>query len=267
MIGIDKEKYRTSILAGSKIFLILFFAVGFSFQVEGQNKKKQLDYFGFQYRPLIPIGIVGDRAFEIGDEDFSSVIIPKFGYNYGGIVRFGLTPLISIETGLSYTKRTYGIEYYVPDSLLVSHNTIGFVNFDIPINLLVYVQLGKDMFMNASLGGSLNFYPSNVRNRALPGSQHQFIFEGRRGGFFSTDINANFGFEYRTEKSGIFYAGFSGKLPIQPIFIIATEYRYDTFREVRFGQVDGATLSLDFKYFFHTTQKKEHTFKPGPIEQ
>jgi hypothetical protein len=266
-MSIEVYKNNLTKLAVSRFLLILLFVYSFSFEANSQNRKKQLDYFGFQYRPLIPLGIVGDRAFEIGDETFSSVIVPKFGYNYGGIVRFGLTPLISIETGLSYTKRTYGVEYYVPDSLLVSHNTIGFVNFDIPMNLLVYVQLGKDMYMNASLGGSLNFYPSNVRNRALPGSEHQFIFEGRRGGFFSTDINANVGFEYRTEKSGIFYAGISGKLPIQPIFIIATEYRYDTFREVRFGQVEGATLSLDFKYFFHTTQKKEPTFKPGPIEQ
>jgi hypothetical protein len=231
-----------------------------------QYKQKQMDYFGFQYRPLIPVGIVGDRPIEIGDENFSSIISPKLGYNFGGVVRFGLTQLISIETGLSYTRRTYGIQYLVPDSLLMSHNTVGFINYDIPVNLLVYITLGKEFYMNTSLGGSLNFYPSNVRNRALPGSQHQFIFEGRRGGFFSTDINANVGFEYRTEKSGIFYMGFSGKVPIQPIFIIATEYRFDTFREVRFGQVDGATLSLDFKYFFHTTPKKDPIFKPGPIE-
>lgn len=253
-------------VGGNLLLLTLLFTLNCYFS-QSQMKEKQLNYFGFQYRPLIPIGIVGDRPFEIGDEVFSSVIIPKFGYNYGGIVRLGLSRLMSIETGLSYTKRTYGVEYYVPDSLLISHNTIGFVNFDIPVNLLVYVQLGREFYMNASLGVSLNFYPSNVRNRALPGSQHQFIFEGRRGGFFSTDINSNVGFEYRTEKSGIFYVGISGKLPIQPIFIIATEYRFDTYRQVRFGQVDGATVSLDFKYFFHNVTKKEPKFKPGPIEQ
>ena len=259
-----KNKYKLR-LSAILVLMLLFLAINFN--CLSQKEEKQQNYFGFHYKPLIPIGVVGDRPIELGDENFSSTVSPAFGYNFGGIVRVGLTNLISIETALSYNKRNYKLEHRVPDSNLVAENQVGFVNFEIPISMLVYVKLGRQTFMNASLGGSLNFYPSNVRTRVLPGSQHQFIFEGRRGGFFSTDVNANVGFEYRTEKSGIFYAGISGKVPIQPIFLIATEYRYDTFREVNWGQVDGGTVSLDFKYFFHTPAKKEPKFKPGPIEQ
>ena len=257
-----KKSLNVEKVVSFTILFIMLSSLGFS-----QIRDRQLNYFGFFYRPLIPVGIVGDRPIELGNDFFSSTVSPRFGYNFGGVVRVGLTNLISIETALSYTRRSYNLEYRVPDSNFRIESTVGFINYDIPVNMLVYVQLGRQTYMNASLGGSLNFYPSNVRTRTLPGGQHEFIFEGRRGGFFSTDVNANVGFEYRTEKSGILYAGFSGKIPLQPIFLIATEYRYDTFREVNWGEVQGATVSLDFKYFFHTPKKKEPKFKPGPIEQ
>jgi len=232
-----------------------------------QKKPSYPNYFGFQFKPLIPTGFVGDRPFDVTTEGFNTRISSKFGYSYGGVVRVGITKLMAIETGLNYIRRNYSLEYSVPDSNLVGSNNVGMVNYDIPVNLLVYIQLGQEIYMNASMGVSLNFYPSNVRTLINPSDQHLFIFEGRRFAFFSNDINANIGFEYRTEKSGIFYFGMSGKLPIQPIYWIATEYRYDTKRTVGFDQIDGATISLDFKYFIPQTQKKGVQFKSGPIEQ
>lgn len=242
---------------------VVFLFVGMTFS---QNLAKQPNYFGFQFKPLIPLSVVGDRPFEIEKDGFTTTVSSRFGYNYGGIVRMGLSRLIAIETGLSYTKRNYQLDYSVPDSNLSATSGVGFVNFDIPANLLVYIRLGREQYMNASLGTSLNFYPSNVRTLTNPEGINLFIFEGRRGGFFSFDINSNVGFEYRTKKSGVFYLGVSGKLPLQPIFIVASEYRYDTQRTVAFGQVEGATFSLDLKYFFHNPPKKGVQYIPGPIE-
>jgi hypothetical protein len=250
--------------------LFLFISLFFLFctgSIYTQNKAKADNYFGFQYRPLIPVGIVGDRPFSMQEESFRTTVTPVFGYNYGGLVRVGITEQMSIETGLSYTKRNFRLDYEIIDSNVVAENRIGFVNYDIPVNWLVYIRLGRDLYANASLGLSLNFYPSNVRTTKSPFGQHLFIFEGRRGGFFSLDINSNVGFEYRTKEKGIFYAGFSGKLPIQPILIIASEYRYDTFSQVTFEKIEGATVSLDFKYFFHRPSNRGVQFKGGPIEQ
>ena len=228
---------------------------------------KHNSFFGFQFRPLIPLSVVGDAPFDIQEENFITTITTKMGYNYGGVIRVGISESMAIETGLSYTKRNYQTTFWVPDSNLVASSSLGIVNYDIPINMLVYVKLFDELYMNASLGGSLNFYPSNVRTTVNPFGQHLFIFEGRRGGFFSFDVNANVGFEYRTEKSGNFYLGISGKIPVSPIFLIASEYRYDTQRTVAFGQVEGASFSLDLKYFFHNETYKRDGFKPGPIEQ
>ncbi len=236
--------------------------------VLAQRKKSEAqNFFGFQYRPLIPLGLVGDRPFDIDTNSFKTTVSSRLGYNYGGVVRIGLNKNLAIETGLSYTKRNFNLDFSVADSNVVGKNTVGIINYDIPVNLLAYIQLGQQAFMNASLGGSLNFYPSNVQTRIVPSGKHMFIFEGRRFAFFNTDVNGNVGFEYRTERSGIFYVGISGKLPIQPIFWIASEYRHDTYRLVGFDQIDGATFSIDLKYFFHKPPQRGIQYKPGPIEQ
>ena len=85
--------------------------------------------------------------------------------------------------------------------------------------------------------------------------------------FFSADVNANVGFEFRTPKNGIFYIGASGKIPLTPVLRIATEYRYDTEKFVAFSEIQGAQVSLDFKYFIPYTKTKGTQFKGGPIEQ
>lgn len=247
-------------------YLIVFILI--STCAFGQRKEKPENYFGFQFRPLIPLNVVGDRPFDMVKDEFESTISSRFGYSYGGVIRAGVSRQISIETGINYTKRNYGLDFRVPDSNLTAFNTVGFVNYDIPANLLVYIMLDKKLFMNASLGGSLNFYPSNVRTlKNIEGTPHLFIMEGRRAAFFSTDINSNIGFEYRTEKMGIFYLGISGKLPLQPIFLIATEYRNDTYRKVAIDKIDGATFSIDLKYFFHQPTKKGIQYHPSIIEQ
>ncbi|MEX1191490.1 MAG: outer membrane beta-barrel protein [Brumimicrobium sp.] len=248
------------------ILLIVFYTV-----VEtpclSQWEKKSQNYFGFQFKPLIPFGFVGDRPFDLTEGNFETTISPTFGYSYGGVVRIGLSELLAIETGLNYTKRNFRADYSLPDSNIVDTDEIGFINFELPINFLVYIKLGNKTFMNTSMGASANFNPSNVRSTSTPEGAHLFVFEGRRNAFFTYDVNANVGFEYRTEKDGFFYLGISGKLPLVPVFQIATEYRNDTHSQVAFGQVEGATFSIDIKYFFHNARKRGVQPNKGPIEQ
>ncbi|MCC5922551.1 MAG: hypothetical protein JJT77_02100 [Crocinitomicaceae bacterium] len=264
--GKNRYKWNCFVMIRGGVFLVVYLFL--SFGAFSQRKEKPQNYFGFQFRPLIPLNLVGDRPFDMIADEFETTVSSRFGYSYGGVIRAGVSRQISIETGINYTKRNYGLDFRVPDSNLTAFNTVGFVNYDIPANLLVYIMLDKNLYMNTSLGGSLNFYPSNVRTiKNIEGTPHLFILEGRRAAFFSTDLNANVGFEYRTEKNGIFYLGISGKLPLQPIFLIATEYRNDTYRKVAIDLVDGATFSIDLKYFFHKPPKKGIQYHPGIIEQ
>lgn len=249
--------------------MLLFLYGMYSFPVLCQYspKKKAPNYFGFQYKPLIPISVVGDRPFEMTEGNFLTTVTPTLGYTFGGVVRIGLTELLAIETGLARTKRNFLLEHEVQDSSLFATNTLGFISMEIPVNFLVYIKLGNDLFMNTSMGTSIIFYPSNVQTRVIPEGIHQFIFEGRRVAFFSLDVNANVGFEYRTEKRGVFYLGMSGRIPLTPVLNIAAEYRYDTQGLVAFDQIRGATVSLDLKYFLPYTKPKGEQVKKGPIVQ
>ncbi|PKR81294.1 hypothetical protein CW751_04345 [Brumimicrobium salinarum] len=220
-------------------------------------RAKPENFFGLQFKPLIPFGIVGDKPFDLKIDNFESTVKPIMGYSYGGIVRVGLTELLALETGINYTKRNFRAEYTVADSNVTAVDEIGYVSFDIPVNFLVYIKLGQEFYMNVSGGASVNFNPSNVRSLVNPKSQYLFVFEGLRYSFFDFHANANVGFEYRTRKNGTFYLGISGRIPFKPIIQIATAYQFDTHKVVSKGDIDGATFAFNLKYFFHNNKTKK----------
>lgn len=252
----------------SLLFLLLVLTFFNTELIAQKYRNKPENYFGIQVKPLIPIGLVGDKAFDIKEDGFETTIAPLMGYSYGGVVRIGLTELLAIETGINYTRRNYKASYAVADSNVYAEDELGYVSFDIPLDFLVYVKLGKQMFMNVSIGGSGNFNASNIRSLINPEGKHLFIFEGRRLGFFDFNANANVGFEYRTQDNGTIYLGLSGRVPFSPTLSIATEYRHGTNKTISYGTVEGSTFSLNLKYFFHNQKtKKGIQFEGGPIEQ
>lgn len=250
------------------LLLILVLFIWSNTQLEAQTyRTKAENFFGVQVKPLIPIGLVGDRPFDMSENGFKTTISPLVGYSYGGLVRIGITDLLAIETGLNYIRRNYKASYSVPDSNVYAQDELGYVSFEMPVNFLVYIKLGNQMYMNVGIGASGNFNASNIKSQINPEGKHIFIFEGRRTNYFDFNANADVGFEYRTPKSGTFYLGMSGRVPFSPTLAIATEYQHGTNKEVAFGIVEGSTFSLNFKYFFHNARKKGVQFQRGPIEQ
>lgn len=272
------DRYKTVLLKNNtavehmnirtfSVFFLLFILSMSSVSAQAHRRKPE-NYFGLQVKPLIPLRLVGDKPFDIKNGNFNSTISPIFGYSYGGVIRVGLTELLAIESGINFTKRNYKAEYSLPDSSLTAEDDLGFISFNIPLNLLVYVKLGNQFYMNVSGGASVNYNPSNIRSKINPSGAHLFIFEGRRLHFFDFNANIEVGFEYRTVYSGTFYLGISGRIPFTPTLDIATEYRNDTYKSVAYGQIEGATFALAIKYFFHNNNHKEGTqFQRGPIEQ
>jgi hypothetical protein len=130
---------------------------------------------------------------------------------------------------------------------------------------LVYIQMGKQVFMNASLGLALTFKPTDVGILTKPGGSNLFYHTGlvkRKTGF---DINANIGFEYRTKKSGFFYLGGSGRVPLAPLFQMIAQYKYQGIKTTVSGNIDGSYLSIDLKYFFPNIRNRGVQFTHGPI--
>lgn len=254
------------------LFVVHFLSVSGAFfaqtTVEKREKKEKFpSYFGLQFKPLIAGNFLGSSQLKLNNEQFFAVVNQKFGYTFGANVRIGLTKLISLETGINQVVRNYNIDFSIPDSNLYVQNDISFLNYDIPFNALIYIQLSDKIFMNGSLGGSMVYNPSDVATKLALQGGNVFIQEGRRFSKVGFEMNANFGGEYRTEKNGIFYVGISGRIPLKPIYQIAAVYERQSYSKVAVGNLIGTYVSFDFRYYLPNIKNKGVQFIPGPIEQ
>ena len=254
------------------LFVVHFLSVSGAFfaqtTVEKREKKEKFpSYFGLQFKPLNAGNFLGSSQLKLNNEQFFAVVNQKFGYTFGANVRIGLTKLISLETGINQVVRNYNIDFSIPDSNLYVQNDISFLNYDIPFNALIYIQLSDKIFMNGSLGGSMVYNPSDVATKLALQGGNVFIQEGRRFSKVGFEMNANFGGEYRTEKNGIFYVGISGRIPLKPIYQVAAVYERQSYSKVAVGNLIGTYISFDFRYYLPNIKNKGVQFIPGPIEQ
>lgn len=267
--NVRNSEFKMPSLPPMRWFLLVFLLLGFAYNSLSQRSERRErfpSYFGLQVRPIFPTRFIGEPTLTLSQGNFSTTINQRIGYSFGGTVRAGLTKTIALETGINFNQRHFAIDLSVPDSGIVASNNLTFVNYDIPINGLVYIQLSESFFTNASLGVALAYKPSNVGILTTPGGKHTFTHTGRVNSKFTFDLNANIGFEYRTEKSGFFYIGGSGRVPFAPIFDMIAQYKYDGIKTTVSGEVDGSFLSIDVKYFFPNINNKGPQFQRGPIE-
>jgi len=249
----------------SLVISLLCFYSGFS-QIGNQSKFP--NYFGFQVKTIFPTQFIGEKALTISNQGFSTTITQKMGYSFGATVRAGITDLIAFETGINLTQRYFSLEMVHIDSAVTASNSFGFIQYDIPINALIYIKFNDEIYMNASFGLTLGYKPSSIGSITNPGGLHQFFNIGlvdinKKIGI---DLNANLGFEYRTKRAGIYYIGGSARLPLAPLFSLISEYRNVNYRLTAFGEVQGTFLSLDFKYFLPYFAGGGRYKPHGPIE-
>ena len=236
-----------------------------------KGKEKIPTRFGFQVKPIIPTGWVSPKTISYDVDEFHTDISQKSGYSLGGVIRFGLTKTIAIETGISTTQRRYRIQSSVADSNVFSDQNIRFVSYEIPISALFYIRLTEKFYMNASIGVSGVYTPTLARVSYLKENSKHQIFHTILAKKFQMDVLANIGFEYRTKDAGIFYVGASVKVPVQPMLYMSSQYNYDGYvlrnDPYRAGKIAGSYISLDIKYFFPlTTKSKTPPVPKGPIE-
>jgi len=252
-----------------KLYLLIFlFSIlpGYFFsQIKPPKKERFPSYFGLQVRPILPTRFIGEPELTLTRNEYSTTISQRAGYSFGGTVRAGLTKLLAFESGINFIQRNYDISMSVADSNVHATNDLTFVCYDVPLNGLVYIRLGEQFYMNTSLGVSLTYKPSNVGILTLPGGSDRFVHTGYVGMKAAMDINVNIGFEFRTEKSGFFYLGGSGKVPFKPLFQLYTEYESGAHSNKINAPIDGTFLAIDFKYFFPNISNKGPQFQEGPI--
>lgn len=257
-------------------FCIMMLVVFLPLHSHAQETKRKKDrfpsYFGLTVAPIFPSDFIGQKetVFLDSTQRMESAFKQTTGYTFGASVRIGVTKLISIETGLFQVRRNFDVRCDFPDSNITSTSTLGFVNYDIPLNALMYVQLSEKWYMNAALGFSITHYPSNVLTQQDI-TPFLVAYQGLRVNrtFFAT--GAGLGFEFRTKKAGTFYLGGAAKIPFNPIMVAVTDVtrtlNSDRFRAVR--RINGSYFSLELRYYLPSNflkNKKQPNFQDGPIE-
>ena len=256
-----------AVLLPLKHFLVFSFLV--SMPIIGfcqlGDESKFPSYFGIYARAVFPSNAIGNAPITVSKNGFTSTITQNLGYSFGGTVRAGITKLISFETGINFTQRNFSIQMDLVDSSITGTNTMGFIQYDIPLNALIYIQLSKIWYANASIGMAVGFKPTNIGVINYPGGLHTITHTGYVKSKIGLDINGNFGVEYRTKKSGIFNLGGSVRIPLQPLFQYIAVYTNQSYRTGAIADVNGSYLSLDLKYFL-PLKRGNAEIKKGPIE-
>ncbi len=236
-----------------------------------KGKERIPTYFGLQVKPIFPASWIGTKGLDFDVENFNVAVKQIAGYSLGGVIRFGITKTIAIETGISTTQRRYNIISTLADSNLYADQNIRFVTYEIPVNALFYIRLAEKVYMNASVGGGIVYNPSLARVRYIePNSNHHFIHTtlAKKVQF---NLSANLGVEYRTKSAGIFYLGGIFNIPVKPLFYMSSIYQNEGFQlendAINQGRVNGTYLAFEIKYFLpFKTKSKTPPVPKGPIE-
>jgi hypothetical protein len=236
--------------------LCLIFWAG---KIFGQNSNANEFKFGFQLRPIIPNAYLNTAIETATSPNFSYSAKSNVGISFGSIIRKPLGKFWNIETGLNFVKRSYSLNFDLNDSVRVSSKqNMTFIAYEIPIQALIYVRLGKSWYMNASAGISIDFFPSETETfsfEKVDSTYYDFSQKTYRIKWSALAAQSNLGFEYRTEKQGYYYIGASFHRPFGRIAGSQATVETTSGSERLWLSLSGSYFSIDLKYFLYDKYK------------
>ena len=230
------------------------------FQLIGQSKTENF-HFGLQFKPIIVAAYfdAGDKSVQL--ENYNFELSPRFGQSLGMVVRYHLNTTFSFETGLNLVNRRYQLSVDNNDIGLQDLSNFTLRSYELPIQILSYVKVSKNYYLNAAFGNSFNIFASDIISF---GEENPFFFQSTsRRKRTQSALIANLGMEYRTLKNGIFYLGFSLHRPWKNTARSYPEFddgansfntQFQGENNVKYLDISGNYLTLDLRYFF--PQKK-----------
>jgi hypothetical protein len=214
---------------------------------------------GVQFKPMVPSKFFGTGAQSASSEALTVINDPEFGMNLGMVVRRGLTKNWSFETGITFIQRNYKLSFYHPLLNEVTKMNYRFIGYEIPLQGMIYVRLGEQLYMNASAGCSIDMYPTNVESFAddrRDTLRFDFFQNTFRKNWIQFSVLANYGFEWRSKEDGYFYLGASFHRPFSEIATTVAQLQINSDPTTVSYQLNGSYLTFDFRYFFHEDPEK-----------
>lgn len=215
---------------------------------------------GFQFKPIFSSEFFGAGSETATLDNFTATRTPKLGVSFGMQIRRGFTKMFSYETGINYIRRNYDVIGTDDNIGLNKKFDFGLVGYEIPHQLLVYIRLGENLYMNTATGISFNWFASDVASQesTLKFTQRTYLTNG----WIKFALIANLGFEFRTEKSGYFYLGSSLTNPFSDFATTVVRYDENTVADKEVSlPLKGGIFTLDFRYFFKSDPVKNRKKK------
>ena len=235
--------------------------------------QKDVTTFGIQVKPMVPSKFFNSGAQTISQEYLTVDMTPKLGWNFGMLMRMGFTDMFSLETGINVVRRNYNLNAYDAEFDTNLELDYTFAGYEVPVQMLVYVKLGDQFWMNASGGVSFDTYPSNAfsTNDAVVGTLVLDIEQRTfRRSWVQMALLANYGFEYRTKDKGYWYLGASYHRPFSDMATTEVAYVRHPFpdpepsTEKVSADLSGSYLTVDLRYFFHEDPDRKRKTRPKP---
>src|SRR3569832_497302 len=226
------------------LIFLLFAATSFAFSQE------RITTVGIQVKPIFPVSFLGTGTQTMDEDSVHFDIALKGGFSAGMLIRKGITNLIALEAGINYVKRTY--KFNINETSYSASSVYRIIGYEIPVSFLVYIRLGEQLFMNASMGASVDMYASNVQS-----ASDKYSVLTVRNHTFQPAVISNIGWEYRTPKAGFFYIGASFHRPFTYEFVSRIHYKRTVNEKEFFNTMSGSYLTVDFRYFFHEDPEKK----------
>ncbi len=222
--------------------------------------QKNVTTFGIQLKPLISNKFFDSGQQLIPGESFNLIVQPRLGFNFGMLMRKGYTDNLSLEAGINMVRRNYQLEATDLTHDLRSKMKYSFVGYEIPVQGLLYVRLGKQLFMNAAGGLSFDFYPSSAYS-VVSNKKDTINYDleqlSRRNTWGQISVITNLGFEYRTKEKGYFYLGASLHRSFKDIAQTSATYTYNRVSEKLVFDLNGNYLTFDLRYFFYEEPERK----------
>jgi hypothetical protein len=246
-------------MKNKSLHLFLAFLLSGSF-VMAQKSQTTL---GIQLRPMIPSQFFGTGPAHQNSDSITATLYNHLGWNAGVVLRQGLNKMWSIETGISMVQRNYKMDFESQRFRFGQSLSYQMIGYEIPLQALIYVQLGEKWYMNGSGGVSFDFYPSNLQKFGNGLSDTAFIdvsIKTYRQNWMMPSIMANLGFEYRTLHNGYYYIGTSYHRPLNQIAVSDLRIESRGSGNDQLFALNGTYLTLDLRYFLpesSSTKKKK----------
>lgn len=221
----------------------------------GQIEKGET-IFGFQVKGIIPTTILNTGDQTISNDSIDFTLTSASGISIGGVLRHNFTKMFTIETGIHYVSRRYSFNFKHNIQQIDDNSNVNLISYEIPVQWLLYIQLGEQFYMNTIFGVSVDFYPSDITN-----TRENYAYYFLRKSWINVALIASVGFEYRTKDAGYFYIGGSVHYPLSDIGTLRVSYFPDptiTSDYVNLDQkISGTYLSVDVRYFFNKQEEKK----------